>query len=171
MFFLIFIFISIFSADLEIHVVLMYCLLPINWKYEFKLYDSARPSVLSVYRLLLFSALYYLNVKVEPNFYSCSCKSANLISLLFIYFGIPIHLVKHFILYVMECGCYSGCLTCTIVSRKLLIFVTLRNISYHFMLCGLEKLTQVLEAERDSQRVFEQLPFHYVEISRLLFDQ
>ncbi|XP_059458672.1 DNA replication complex GINS protein PSF2 isoform X2 [Corylus avellana] len=35
---------------------------------------------------------------------------------------------------------------------------------------SVEKLTQVLEAERDSQRVFEQLPFHYVEISRLLFD-
>lgn len=35
---------------------------------------------------------------------------------------------------------------------------------------SVEKLTQVLEAERDSQRVFEHLPFHYVEISRILFD-
>ncbi|KAF5947827.1 hypothetical protein HYC85_013784 [Camellia sinensis] len=34
-----------------------------------------------------------------------------------------------------------------------------------------EKLTQVLEAERDSQKTFQPLPFHYVEISRLLFDQ
>ncbi|OVA08737.1 GINS complex [Macleaya cordata] len=32
------------------------------------------------------------------------------------------------------------------------------------------KLTQVLEAERDSPREFQPLPFHYVEISRLLFD-
>ncbi|KAJ0448799.1 putative DNA replication complex GINS protein Psf2 [Helianthus annuus] len=35
---------------------------------------------------------------------------------------------------------------------------------------SLEKLTQVLEAERDSASSFEALPFHYVEISRLLFD-
>ncbi|KAJ7962127.1 DNA replication complex GINS protein PSF2 [Quillaja saponaria] len=35
---------------------------------------------------------------------------------------------------------------------------------------AVEKLTQVLEAERDSQEMSEQLPFHYVEISRLLFD-
>nr|XP_043634944.1 DNA replication complex GINS protein PSF2-like [Erigeron canadensis] len=35
---------------------------------------------------------------------------------------------------------------------------------------SLEKLTQVLEAERDSAGSFEALPFHYVEISRLLFD-
>ncbi|XP_057511134.1 DNA replication complex GINS protein PSF2-like isoform X1 [Actinidia eriantha] len=33
-----------------------------------------------------------------------------------------------------------------------------------------EKLMQVLEAERDSQKSFQPLPFHYVEISRLLFD-
>ncbi|KAL2320280.1 hypothetical protein Fmac_029249 [Flemingia macrophylla] len=33
-----------------------------------------------------------------------------------------------------------------------------------------EKLTQVLEAERQSQEISDQLPFHYVEISRLLFD-
>ncbi|XP_057980864.1 DNA replication complex GINS protein PSF2 isoform X2 [Malania oleifera] len=33
-----------------------------------------------------------------------------------------------------------------------------------------EKLTQVLEAERDSPGSFQPLPFHYVEISRLLFD-
>ncbi|MQM00479.1 hypothetical protein Taro_033218 [Colocasia esculenta] len=31
-------------------------------------------------------------------------------------------------------------------------------------------LTQVLEAERESPREFQPLPFHYVEISRLLFD-
>lgn len=35
---------------------------------------------------------------------------------------------------------------------------------------SVEKLTQVLEAERDSAGSFEALPFHYVEISRLLFD-
>ncbi|CAH9104225.1 unnamed protein product [Cuscuta epithymum] len=34
---------------------------------------------------------------------------------------------------------------------------------------SVEKLTQVLEAERDSEG-FQLLPFHYVEISRLLFD-
>lgn len=34
-----------------------------------------------------------------------------------------------------------------------------------------EKLKQVLEAERDSDKEFQVLPFHYVEISRLLFDQ
>uniref|UniRef100_A0A3Q7HGX1 DNA replication complex GINS protein PSF2 n=1 Tax=Solanum lycopersicum TaxID=4081 RepID=A0A3Q7HGX1_SOLLC len=34
---------------------------------------------------------------------------------------------------------------------------------------SVEKLTQVLEAERDSEK-FQLLPFHYVEISRLLFD-
>ncbi|XP_008462892.1 DNA replication complex GINS protein PSF2 isoform X2 [Cucumis melo] len=31
-------------------------------------------------------------------------------------------------------------------------------------------LTQILEAERDSQGSFQILPFHYVEISKLLFD-
>ncbi|XP_058753729.1 DNA replication complex GINS protein PSF2 [Vicia villosa] len=35
---------------------------------------------------------------------------------------------------------------------------------------SVEKLTQVLEEERDSQEMSEHLPFHYVEISRLLFD-
>ncbi|XP_021295973.1 DNA replication complex GINS protein PSF2 [Herrania umbratica] len=35
---------------------------------------------------------------------------------------------------------------------------------------SVEKLTQVLEGERDSQGAFQALPFHYVEISRLLFD-
>ncbi|KAF7131641.1 hypothetical protein RHSIM_Rhsim09G0166200 [Rhododendron simsii] len=35
---------------------------------------------------------------------------------------------------------------------------------------SVEKLTQVLEAERDSQKSFQPLPFHYVETSRLLFD-
>lgn len=34
-----------------------------------------------------------------------------------------------------------------------------------------DNLTQVLEAERESPREFQALPFHYVEISRLLFDQ
>ncbi|KAL8143237.1 hypothetical protein V2J09_016269 [Rumex salicifolius] len=33
-----------------------------------------------------------------------------------------------------------------------------------------ERLTQVLEAERESPREFQPLPFHYVEISKLLFD-
>ncbi|XP_072960863.1 DNA replication complex GINS protein PSF2 [Typha angustifolia] len=33
-----------------------------------------------------------------------------------------------------------------------------------------ERLTQVLEAERESPREFQPLPFHYVDISRLLFD-
>ncbi|KAF5201175.1 Dna replication complex gins protein psf2, partial [Thalictrum thalictroides] len=32
------------------------------------------------------------------------------------------------------------------------------------------KLTRVLEAERDSPSEFQPLPFHYVEISKLLFD-
>lgn len=36
---------------------------------------------------------------------------------------------------------------------------------------GPEKLTQILEAERESPSVFQALPFHYIEISRLLFDQ
>ncbi|GAB4827472.1 DNA replication complex GINS protein PSF2 [Ancistrocladus abbreviatus] len=35
---------------------------------------------------------------------------------------------------------------------------------------SVEKLTQILEAERDSPREFQPLPFHYVEIARLLFD-
>ncbi|KAF9619200.1 hypothetical protein IFM89_005754 [Coptis chinensis] len=35
---------------------------------------------------------------------------------------------------------------------------------------SIEKLTRVLEAERDSPREFQPLPFHYVEISKLLFD-
>ncbi|XP_019438685.1 PREDICTED: DNA replication complex GINS protein PSF2 isoform X2 [Lupinus angustifolius] len=38
------------------------------------------------------------------------------------------------------------------------------------LLNGCLLLTQVLEAERDSQEMSEQLPFHYVEISRLLFE-
>ncbi|KAK1380877.1 hypothetical protein POM88_027621 [Heracleum sosnowskyi] len=33
-----------------------------------------------------------------------------------------------------------------------------------------EKLTQVVEAKCDSARDFQPLPFHYVEIARLLFD-
>ncbi|MCO5556839.1 hypothetical protein L7F22_017629 [Adiantum nelumboides] len=35
---------------------------------------------------------------------------------------------------------------------------------------SVEKLTQVLEEEREAPREFQPLPFHYVEISRLLFD-
>lgn len=35
----------------------------------------------------------------------------------------------------------------------------------------LDKLTQVLEAERESPREFQPLPFHYIEISKLLFNQ
>ncbi|XP_047328144.1 DNA replication complex GINS protein PSF2 [Impatiens glandulifera] len=35
---------------------------------------------------------------------------------------------------------------------------------------SVDKLTQVLEAERDDKAVCQPLPFHYVEISRLLFD-
>ncbi|XP_054785185.1 DNA replication complex GINS protein PSF2 [Prosopis cineraria] len=35
---------------------------------------------------------------------------------------------------------------------------------------SVDNLTQVLEAERESQEMSEKLPFHYVEISRLLFD-
>lgn len=38
-------------------------------------------------------------------------------------------------------------------------------------LCIPDRLTQILEAERDSPKEFQPLPFHYVEISRLLFDQ
>lgn len=51
-------------------------------------------------------------------------------------------------------------------------------LSYEFIImflsiffCGLENLTRVLEGERDSQGAFQALPFHYVEISRLIFDQ
>jgi len=33
-----------------------------------------------------------------------------------------------------------------------------------------DRLTQVLEAERESSREFQPLPFHYIEISKLLFD-
>ncbi|PKA63535.1 DNA replication complex GINS protein PSF2 [Apostasia shenzhenica] len=35
---------------------------------------------------------------------------------------------------------------------------------------SVERLTQVLEAERESPREFQPLPFHYVEISKLLID-
>lgn len=84
--------------------------------------------VLSACCLLLFIALYCLNV--ERSIYSCSCKSAIWYPCRSSIFGIPNHLVKHVILYGMDCGCYSGCLTCMIVSRKLLIFVTLRK---HFL--------------------------------------
>lgn len=35
---------------------------------------------------------------------------------------------------------------------------------------SVKSLTNVLEAERESPREFQPLPFHYVEISRLLFD-
>ncbi|KAK4267844.1 hypothetical protein QN277_024575 [Acacia crassicarpa] len=35
---------------------------------------------------------------------------------------------------------------------------------------SVDNLTQVVEAERESQEMSEKLPFHYVEISRLLFD-
>ncbi|XP_062108067.1 DNA replication complex GINS protein PSF2 [Humulus lupulus] len=35
---------------------------------------------------------------------------------------------------------------------------------------SIESLTQILESERESQEAFQVLPFHYVEISRLLFD-
>ncbi|KAM7265093.1 hypothetical protein ACFE04_002776 [Oxalis oulophora] len=34
---------------------------------------------------------------------------------------------------------------------------------------SIDNLTRILEAERDSQK-FQELPFHYIEISRLLFD-
>ncbi|KAK3166629.1 hypothetical protein QOZ80_1AG0048290 [Eleusine coracana subsp. coracana] len=33
-----------------------------------------------------------------------------------------------------------------------------------------DRLTQVLDAERESPREFQPLPFHYIEISKLLFD-
>lgn len=35
---------------------------------------------------------------------------------------------------------------------------------------SIENLTNILEGERESQVTFQALPFHYVEISRLLFD-
>ncbi|XP_015876885.2 DNA replication complex GINS protein PSF2 [Ziziphus jujuba] len=35
---------------------------------------------------------------------------------------------------------------------------------------SVESLTRILESERESQDVFQVLPFHYVEISKLLFD-
>ena len=34
-----------------------------------------------------------------------------------------------------------------------------------------ERLTEVLEMERDAPREFQPLPFHYVEIARLLLDK
>jgi hypothetical protein len=34
-----------------------------------------------------------------------------------------------------------------------------------------ERLTEVLEVERDAPREFQPLPFHYVEIARLLLDK
>lgn len=40
-----------------------------------------------------------------------------------------------------------------------------------FFLCGLESLTKVLEGEREDRGTFQAVPFHYIEISRLLFDQ
>jgi GINS complex subunit 2 len=33
-----------------------------------------------------------------------------------------------------------------------------------------DRLTQVLDAERESPKEFQPLPFHYIEISKLLFD-
>jgi GINS complex subunit 2 len=42
---------------------------------------------------------------------------------------------------------------------------------YCLLLFLLDRLTQVLEAERESPREFQPLPFHYIEISKLLFDQ
>lgn len=45
-------------------------------------------------------------------------------------------------------------------------------ISCHiFFPCGLENLTKVLEGEREDRGIFQAVPFHYIEISRLLFDQ
>uniref|UniRef100_A0A0D6QZB7 DNA replication complex GINS protein PSF2 n=1 Tax=Araucaria cunninghamii TaxID=56994 RepID=A0A0D6QZB7_ARACU len=35
---------------------------------------------------------------------------------------------------------------------------------------SVERLTQVLDSEREAPREFQPLPFHYVEMSRLLFD-
>jgi GINS complex subunit 2 len=34
-----------------------------------------------------------------------------------------------------------------------------------------ERLTETLEVERDAPREFQPLPFHYVEIARLLLDK
>lgn len=45
------------------------------------------------------------------------------------------------------------------------------NIDDYWLWLLPERLTQVLESERESPREFQPLPFHYVEISRLLFDQ
>lgn len=44
-------------------------------------------------------------------------------------------------------------------------------LSYFFFPCGLENLTKVLEGEREDRGTFQAVPFHYIEISRLLFDQ
>ncbi|KAL7214872.1 hypothetical protein ACSBR1_027118 [Camellia fascicularis] len=52
------------------------------------------------------------------------------------------------------------------------------NVRLLSWICEIESLLQqvkrqiatVLEAERDSQKTFQPLPFHFVEISRLLFD-
>lgn len=45
------------------------------------------------------------------------------------------------------------------------------TVSCCFFVCELDNLTQILEAERESQSTFQALPFSYVEIARLLFDQ
>jgi len=36
---------------------------------------------------------------------------------------------------------------------------------------GTERLTEVLEMEREAPREFQPLPFHYVEIAKLLLDK
>lgn len=48
---------------------------------------------------------------------------------------------------------------------------SLPNFFAYLFFFSTEKLTQVLEAERESPREFQPLPFHYIEISRLIFDQ
>ena len=53
---------------------------------------------------------------------------------------------------------------------KLNLFKIIK-VSYYPLFFVQEKLTQVLEAERNTLREFQPLPFHYVEISRLLSDQ
>ncbi|KAK1395286.1 hypothetical protein POM88_014342 [Heracleum sosnowskyi] len=69
-----------------------------------------------------------------------------------------------------KCRSSTSCTNCKLFSRMLMVLrpsLALGGMEKTF--CN-EKLTQVVEAKRDSARDFQPLPFHYVEIARLLFD-
>ena len=58
-----------------------------------------------------------------------------------------------------------------VLSYFSLLFCEEDCVTFYTCLIFAEKLTQILEDEREAPREFQPLPFHYVEISRLLFDQ